>query len=407
MQKHFPEYYPITEAQISEIWGSASVIFDANILLNLYRYDESTRKDFSEVMEFYKDRLWIPYQVALEYQRNRNSSIIFLDSAYDSLISRIGGQEEKVINDLKLNDFSRHPYINLDDIKKRIHKCFEGIISSIEKGRSESEFTLKKDPVFDMLSGYFDSKVGDDFSDQELEDIYKEGKKRYSEKIPPGYCDDKEKKDEGSRRLYGDLIVWKQVISYSKANSKNVIFVTDDHKEDWWQKQSGKTIGPRKELLKEFHDNTNQLILIYSGESFLKYAKKNTELKIKKKTIDEVAKTKHVDETMWDLNKLWPNGIPGISIWSDSISDGIGRPISMLQSYRNSMLPSRPDLESLTSLSSTLQGIKASSIPDNMLTLQGILNSVGGLSAPATSSIAQSTLSDEISKYLLYSTKDK
>ena len=407
MQKHFPEYYPITEAQISEIWGSASVIFDANILLNLYRYDESTRKDFSEVMEFYKDRLWIPYQVALEYQRNRNSSIIFLDSAYDSLISRIGGQEEKVINDLKLNDFSRHPYINLDDIKKRIHKCFEGIISSIEKGRSESEFTLKKDPVFDMLSGYFDSKVGDDFSDQELEEIYKEGKKRYSEKIPPGYCDDKEKKDEGNRRLYGDLIVWKQVINYSKVNNKNVIFVTDDHKEDWWQKQSGKTIGPRKELLKEFQDNTNQLILIYSGESFLKYAKKNTELKIKKKTIDEVAKTKHVDETIWDLSKLWPNGIPGISIWSDHISDRIGSPISELQSLHNSMLTSQPYLESLTSLGSTLQGIKVPSVPENILTLQGILNTVDGQKIPAISSITQSKLPDDISKYWLYNTKDK
>ena len=94
-------------------------------------------------------------------------------------------------------------------------------------------------------------------------------------------------------------------------------------------------------------------------------------------------------------------------IWSDSISDGIGSPISVLQSYRNSMLTSLPDIESLTTLGSTLQGIKASSIPDNMLTLKGILNSVGGLNAPARSSIAQSTLPDEISKYLLYSTKDK
>lgn len=66
----------------------------------------------------------------------------------------------------------------------------------------------------------------------------------------------KKKKDSGDRRLYGDLIVWKQVIQKSKKDKINIILVTDDLKEDWWLKINGKTIGPRFELIKEFHIET-------------------------------------------------------------------------------------------------------------------------------------------------------
>ena len=133
--------------------------------------------------------------------------------------------------------------------------------------------------------------------------MYKEGEKRYTNKIPPGYCDEKNKKDRGKRSLYGDLIVWKQTILQSKDKKQNVIFVTDDHKEDWWNKVNGKH-SPRKELIKEFLSETGQKILIYDSKRFLEFANKNKELKVSQRTIKEVEKIrtadilKYLDETI-------------------------------------------------------------------------------------------------------------
>jgi hypothetical protein len=53
--------------------------------------------------------------------------------------------------------------------------------------------------------------VGNDFTDNELDALYKEGERRYANQIPPGYCDEKNKKDKAKRSLYGDLVIWKQV----------------------------------------------------------------------------------------------------------------------------------------------------------------------------------------------------
>ena len=38
-------------------------MIDANVLLNLYRYNESPRDDLLEVLQKVGDRLWVPHQV--------------------------------------------------------------------------------------------------------------------------------------------------------------------------------------------------------------------------------------------------------------------------------------------------------------------------------------------------------
>ena len=60
--------------------------------------------------------------------------------------------------------------------------------------------------------------------------IVNEGKLRYEFQIPPGYQDLKEKI---GTQIFGDLIVWKQILSHAKAINKNVIFICNDLKIDW------------------------------------------------------------------------------------------------------------------------------------------------------------------------------
>ena len=301
MKNLFFEYYNPTDEQIKEIWTNGIIIFDTNVLINLYRYTEKTRNDFFEVLEQYKDRLWIPYQVALEYQRNRISVISKLDVAYDQIASRINRELDKFITALKLDDFKRHPYIDINSIVNHLQTCANILIENLREKNTDTPDYLQKDEILEIITNIFDNKVGADFTEDELKNIYIEGKTRYQTKTPPGYCDEKEKKEFGDRRLYGDLIVWKQIIHEAKKIGKDILLVTDDLKEDWWKKEGGKTIGPRNELIKEFHNETQKNIIIYNADRFLKYAQENMSVEIEKETIEEVKNTRKEDESILNI----------------------------------------------------------------------------------------------------------
>ncbi len=46
VRKHLHEYYRPTDAVFERLQTQAEISFDANVLLNLYRYSPSTRDDF-------------------------------------------------------------------------------------------------------------------------------------------------------------------------------------------------------------------------------------------------------------------------------------------------------------------------------------------------------------------------
>lgn len=293
MKNRFAEYYELSEERINEIWDNSLIVFDTNVLLNLYRYNDAARDEFIKVLKFYKERLWIPYQVGLEFHRRREEIMRKNAAAYKSLSGKLSEQLMKVVSSLE-GEYARHPYINMKDIKKKVERCAESIGKTLEKQEKEHPDYSQGDETLYSITELFDGRVGEDFTEKDLETLYKEGEKRYANQVPPGYCDEKNKKEKGKRSLYGDLIVWKQTIHHCKKLSKSVIFITDDHKLDWWDKVDGKH-SPRKELIKEFTDNTGQSILIYNSSRFLEYAKLNKELKVSKKAINEVEKIRSAD----------------------------------------------------------------------------------------------------------------
>ena len=113
--------------------------------------------------------------------------------------------------------------------------------------------------------------------------IEQEGENRYAAKTPPGYKDAKK-----TENRFGDLLVWKEILNYAKSQEVDIIFVTHDQKEDWWNINSGKTIGPRIELRKEFYEETGHMFHMYTMSSFLSFFIENKGKSIDKATIDEV-----------------------------------------------------------------------------------------------------------------------
>ncbi|HBX46513.1 PIN domain-containing protein [Limibacterium fermenti] len=302
MKEKFIGYYDPTDDEIDNAWENGIFAFDANTLLNLYRYTEETRKDFLEALIFLKDRLFLPYQSAYEYHNNRLDVINNLENAYTKLLSIFRDAYDKQFQQ-SVNEFKRHPTINIDKVKSLYSDFLKTLEDEMNSQNANHPDFKAKDYVQEKISEIFKNSVGDDFSSEDLSKIYEEGADRYRNEVPPGYKDTSNK--SGTRNVYGDFIIWKELLRHIKANKKAIIFVTDDLKEDWWTRRHGKTIRPREELIKEFYDHTGERILIYNADNFLTLIRdRELRLQLKDETIKEIKGIREADEVFSFLSNL-------------------------------------------------------------------------------------------------------
>jgi hypothetical protein len=93
----FEAYQTPTEADYRRLLTDGIVVPDANVLLNLYRYNEQTRNDLFLVLRALGDRLWVPHQVVVEFWRNREA--VLQDPRDISItIRELTSQRDKAIN---------------------------------------------------------------------------------------------------------------------------------------------------------------------------------------------------------------------------------------------------------------------------------------------------------------------
>ncbi len=283
MRKKFYGYYTPTKKEFDALWQNCTFVFDTNTLLNLYRYTEATYGSFLEILESLSDRIWIPFKVADEFHRNRINCISDQQKAYDYFIKAY----DKVVCDFNstLNKYKQHKVLDIEEHKKDLEAFTSKAKKKIEKTKKKHPDYIKNDSILNNISCILQKKIGTEYTENYLQKIYDDGESRFSKKIPPGYMD-RDKSD--NYRLYGDLIIWKDIINKATTDKKSIIFVTSDNKEDWWLEYNGKRLGPRPELIQEFKKETGQEIFIYNPAPFIKYASTHLQLKTDKRILDEI-----------------------------------------------------------------------------------------------------------------------
>ncbi|WP_342570365.1 PIN domain-containing protein [Paenibacillus sp. FSL R5-0749] len=308
MNDIFPMYYSPDEEEFKQLWDNCIFVFDANVLLNLYRYSIKTSDLILLIMNQLSDRIWIPYQVALEYQANRHKVIYEQKAAYTQVKSIINKSFEELLNRLAtdLNKYNkRHPIIEVGSITTNVEKLKTEVIDKLEEQEKNHPNHNEQDKIREVIDISFYGKVGPPYSQDRLDEIYREGEKRYKLKQPPGFKDLNEKKDQ--RRFhkgltiesqYGDLIVWKQILDMAKERNKSVILITDDGKEDWWQKESGRIVGSRVELTDEFMYSTKQNFYMYESYRFIEYAQKYLNQQVDRDAIAEAQNLKKSNDSL-------------------------------------------------------------------------------------------------------------
>jgi len=250
-------YLPLSEEEKKDIWENSSVVLDTNILLNLYRYSEKTQNEVFEILDGFKERFVIPKIVLDEFFANRDSVIqehLDVCSEIKNLIDI-----EKIKSGI---DSFRHQKLDFESLKKIINDFDFEINKFLDSCKTINFFD--SDPILEKLVIWFDGKIIDNFEENVLQELYKEGEERYKKNIPPGY---KDKNKSTGNNKYNDFIIWKHILQYASENKKNILFISDDLKEDWLTIRNGEKKGPRKELLNEFYSKTNhQRIYFYSTE---------------------------------------------------------------------------------------------------------------------------------------------
>ena len=85
MHRAIWEYLIPSPDEKKQLWNGCVFVFDTNVLLNLYRYTANTRDTLLTALDDLKDRVWIPYQVAYEYAKNRFDVICETIEKYSKL----------------------------------------------------------------------------------------------------------------------------------------------------------------------------------------------------------------------------------------------------------------------------------------------------------------------------------
>ena len=277
MKSKFSSYYRPTDEWFDELWATCFFVVDANVLLNLYRYSPKASERLLSILEDVRDRIWIPYQAALEYHERRLDVISAETKTYSDTVKQCRSLRQS------LTYSQRHPFAN-DALVSTVVNLLGKLEEDLDKKRNQRDKLLSRDPLQEQISLLFSDRVGDPLSNEANAELELEGERRYKERIPPGYKD----VDKDDHRKYGDLRVWFQIIDWAKDVQKNIVLITDDAKEDWWLIHNGNVVGPRPELLQEIAEKAGVMFHMYRTIQFTEHAQKHLNQQIDRETIDEI-----------------------------------------------------------------------------------------------------------------------
>ena len=150
----------------------------------------------------------------------------------------------------------------------------------------------------------FDDRLGEGLCAEQTREALEDGPLRYESRVPPGYKDANDKSKSGINR-YGDLILWYEILDKARKTRKPVLFITDDRKEDWWQKVDGKTVGPRPELANEVRREAGVLFHMLKPLDFLKWAGPKMNRELTEEAAGEIEELRPIEESTVDYGELW------------------------------------------------------------------------------------------------------
>ena len=187
----FESYRTASSTDIQSALQGALVVFDANVLLNLYRYREETRNSIVEIVRALGDRFWLPRQVLEEFWRNRERA----------LASPLGDTRESIGSLQKQFDLAVEVLRRLvkkgslsesesSELEKALEHAYGIATQKLNSLVGEDQINVARntsnDPVLGLLEEPLRGRVGPPMDAKTYEQACEEGRRRMTEKVPPG-----------------------------------------------------------------------------------------------------------------------------------------------------------------------------------------------------------------------------
>jgi hypothetical protein len=253
MDSVFPGSYGLNEQDKATVLRDGIVSFDANVLLDLYRFSPETRETRFESMQKLSqhERLWITFQAADEFHRRRMKVIRAQDTRARQIMEHFRKLKGEMENVTKEDE--HHPALDLHklkDIAVRAKTDADKVWGAFQKSRVNPS----QDSILARLTEIVADRFGQPPDKEAAARWGEEALRRIARGIPPGFAD--ENKVDGG---VGDVLIWRELLELGKSQKRPIVFVTSDMKPDWWEHYDAKSkgnpepIGPHTALVTEMH----------------------------------------------------------------------------------------------------------------------------------------------------------
>lgn len=273
----FEGYKTLTTEKLRTALRESMVVFDANVLLNLYRYSDVTLSSMVEVIAAIDDRFWLPRQVVEEFWRNRERALpgplAEVKESLADLDKQLGASVEGLRRWVNRGSLAAEDAQGVEQGLKASFEAARTLVAGLaDPTQLDRSRDAEHDRVILLLAPVLEGRVGPPMSAASYAAACVEGNRRVSEREPPGYADVKKQGLATKEGAAGDYLVWEQLLIQVEQTPQSVVFVTGDLKEDWWRLESKSVRGPRIELEREFRGRCGCDLYMIRPEDVLRVA---------------------------------------------------------------------------------------------------------------------------------------
>ncbi|EMF0559734.1 hypothetical protein HP924_000113 [Enterococcus faecium] len=293
------------------------IVVDTNYLLNIFR-SYYHGEEYLKALKQNQEKIYIPFMCFIEFfsnlenvinhtqedldllskylnRLNQNPQFIEMDKGslkgsiqnktFKVDIKNISGILKEEISSLT-GDYIERTAEDLIESINTINEIFERNIEKFSK-RVKEEISINKyntqvKYLKEELDQLLDEVLGEEYTQEKINNFVKDMDSRYEKNIPPGFCD--ENKDNYPDRIFGtitfpkkagDLILWRDVINYVKEKEfiTKIFIVTDDgtsNKKSDWRYKLGNERVTNKNLRIEFYKETGKHFELLTSKEFIK-----------------------------------------------------------------------------------------------------------------------------------------
>lgn len=289
------------------------VVLDTNVLLNLYQYTPSARDDVLGALEKVKPRLWLPYQVGLEFVQGRHRVVAKraddLKKGPQFVNQKLQQAQKSVLEAAKHVQDLLVRYAQDTEAKEALQTEITGeavngllkpwcdtLLSHIETLKRQHDVLPgapgSSDPVLPPVAELYGSRVAEPPGPGAIRERVTEAHTyRFPNQIPPGFSDGGK---ETALQSAGDYLLWEEVIERARQldSPRLVLLVSADTKEDWYQPaEGGRSARPWPSLADEMRSRADADLRFETPQQFFQGIREFLDATIADATYEEIERT--------------------------------------------------------------------------------------------------------------------